>query len=100
MNTVTIRFEEVGRERRTWTTRFLALPSGEAGEDLIAREARQALASWDVAAVWNHEGTRGVLYAGSHRVGAFVLVATASPAPASPASPTAPALKAARALWR
>jgi hypothetical protein len=76
MKTVTIRFEEVGRDRRTWTRRFLALPSGEVGEEMIAREARQALSSWDVCAVWDAAGDRGAIFAGAQHVGRFVRVST------------------------
>jgi hypothetical protein len=77
--TATIRFEAVGRAKRTWTHRFLALPEGEAGEELIAQQARSALMSRDVVAVWDETGKRGLIFAGAHRVGSFVLVASDPP---------------------
>ncbi len=77
MKTVTIRYHDVGRDRQTWTHRFMALPSGEAGEEMIAREARRALASTDVCAVWDAALERGLIYAGAHLVGRFSRVKTA-----------------------
>ena len=80
MKTVTIRYHDVGPERQAWVYRFMALPSGEAGEEMIAREARHAVGVADVCAVWDATATRGLLYAGSHLVGRFARVKTEPPA--------------------
>lgn len=80
MKTVTIRYHDVGADRQTWTHRFMALPSGEAGEEMIAREARRAVGGADVCAVWDAKGERGLIYAGAHLVGRFAVVRTAPPA--------------------
>jgi hypothetical protein len=68
-----VRFINIGRQKKAWFTDLNLSGNTAVNELLIAREARRALVSKDVEAVYEDE-THGVIYAGVHCVGAFEIV--------------------------
>lgn len=73
---ITIKFQEVGRDKRSWEKSFK-----EVNEDQIAKEAKRGagLMSSDVDAEINDIGSAGVILVGGWRaVGTFFIVTNAN----------------------
>ena len=63
---VTIRFENIGRNKMTWTESFVKMDY-----DLMLRAINRKCALGSRGACFVHDANRGIVLAGDHNIGSF-----------------------------